>query len=87
MILRSNPKQYKLDAALPGQAQVTPLRQVVEAAVTEATCGRELLGETLTSRGGAVEVAELTLAMPDCAAAGDILVLKNLVPEMTLAAK
>lgn len=60
---------------------------VVEAAVTEATCGRELLGETLTSLGGAVEVAELTLAMPDCAAAGDILVLKNLVPEMTLAAK
>lgn len=27
------PKQYKLDAALPGQTQVTPLRQVVEAAV------------------------------------------------------
>lgn len=35
MIPRSNPKQYKLDAALPGQAQVTPLRQVVEAAVTK----------------------------------------------------
>ena len=32
-------------------------------------------------------VSELTLAMPECAAAGDILVLKNLVPEMKLAAR
>ena len=35
MISRSSPKQYKLDAALPGQAQATPLRQVVEAAVNK----------------------------------------------------
>ncbi len=60
---------------------------VVEAAVTTTTCGRELLGETLTSHGGSVYVTDLTLAMPECDAAGDILVLKNLVPDMTLAAK
>lgn len=67
---------------LTGSAKV-----LVEAAVTPETCGRELLGETLSAMGGKVSVAELTLAMPECDAAGDILVLKNLVPEMTLAAR
>lgn len=60
---------------------------LVEAAVTPETCGRELLGETVSAVGGKVTVSELTLAMPECAAAGDILVLKNLVPEMKLAAR
>lgn len=59
---------------------------VVEAAVTPATCGRELLGETLTSFGGSSMVTDLTMAMPECDATGDILVLKNLVPEMKVAA-
>lgn len=59
---------------------------VVEAAVTEKTCERELLGETLTSVGGMAYVTELTTAMPDCDAVGDILVLKNLVPDMKIAA-
>ena len=67
---------------LAGSAEV-----LVEAAVTPETCGRELLGETLSAMGGKVTVSELTLAMPECDAAGDILVLKNLVPEMTLAAR
>jgi hypothetical protein len=58
---------------------------VVEAAVTEATCGRELLGETVTAFGGEVYVTELTLATPDCGATGDILVLKNLVPDLKIA--
>lgn len=60
---------------------------LVEAAVTPETCGRELLGETVSAVGGKVTVSELTLAMPECAAAGDILVLKNLVPEMKLAGR
>lgn len=59
---------------------------VVEAAVTPATCGREILGETLASVAGSVTVTELTLAMPECDAAGGFLVLKNLVPDLTLAA-
>lgn len=50
---------------------------VIEAAVTDATCGRELLGEMLKSDGRAVETEELTLSMPDCSAVGDYLVLKN----------
>ncbi len=60
---------------------------MVEAAVTDLTCGRELLGETLTSVGGAVMVNDLTVAMPDCDATGDILVLKNLVPDMKIASE
>lgn len=59
---------------------------VVEAAVTEETCGRETLGETLYAAVGTVEITDLTLAMPGCDAVGDILVLKNLLQDMTLAA-
>ncbi len=59
---------------------------VVESAVTEATCGRELLAETLNIVGGKVFVAELTLAMPDCTAVGDYMVLKNLVLDLNIAA-
>lgn len=59
---------------------------VLEAAVTEATCGRELFAETLMAEGGRVDVADLTLAMPGCEAVGDIIVLKNLAQDMKLAA-
>ncbi len=59
---------------------------VLEAAVTSATCGREILGEMLVSTAGEVEVTDLSLAMPDCSGLGDILVLKNLMQDMTLAA-
>ena len=58
---------------------------VLEAAVTSGTCGREILGETIFAKGGSVEITDLTLAMPDCNAVGDILVLKNLLQDMTLA--
>jgi hypothetical protein len=58
---------------------------VVEAAVTPATCGREMLGETLLSLGGTVTISDLTVAMPECDAIGDYLVLNNLVPDMTIA--
>lgn len=59
---------------------------VVEAEVTEKTCGRELIAETLTSMGGSVFITDLTLAMPDCDAIGDYLVLKNLVLDLNMAA-
>ncbi len=58
----------------------------VEAPVTEATCNREILGETLESRAGAVASVDITLAMPDCTAVGDFLVLNNLLAGMTTAA-
>ena len=59
---------------------------VVESAVTDATCGRELLAETLNGIGGAVYVTDLTLAMPDCGAIGDYMVLKDLVLDLNIAA-
>lgn len=59
---------------------------VVEAAVTEKTCGRELIAETLNSAGGSVFVTDLTVAMPECEAKGDYLVLKNLVLDLNMAA-
>ncbi len=58
---------------------------VLEAAITETTCNREILGEAILAVGGAVEVTDLTLSMPGCDAVGDILVLKNLLQDMTLA--
>ena len=59
---------------------------VVEAAVTAATCGHDLLGQTLMSERGAGAAADLTLAMPDCSGIGDFLVLKNLATDMKIAA-
>lgn len=58
---------------------------VVEAAITAQTCGQDLLGETLNVAGGAVALSDLSVTMPGCDAAGDFLLLKNLVPDMTLA--
>ena len=63
----------------------TPTDLSIEATVTEATCGRELLGEVLEAQQGKVTVNDLTLAMPDCEAMGDILVLKNPGRDVTLA--
>ncbi|HMO73186.1 MAG TPA: hypothetical protein PKC84_16365, partial [Paracoccaceae bacterium] len=58
----------------------------IEAEVTLATCGREMLGETLLSVRGLVTAEELTLAMPGCdGAIGDFLVLNNPLSETTLA--
>ncbi|MFM7444918.1 MAG: hypothetical protein ACKO2N_13605 [Tabrizicola sp.] len=59
---------------------------MLEAEVTEKTCGRELLGEALALEAGSVDITELTLAMPGCDALGDILVLKNPGQDVTLSA-
>ncbi|MGL5010001.1 MAG: hypothetical protein ACRC6I_08970 [Paracoccaceae bacterium] len=72
---------YTFPAGIAANADV-----VIEAAVTEATCGRELLGDTIMTLAGTTYVTELTLAMPGCDAVGDILVLKNLLTDLTIAA-
>lgn len=64
----------------------TPVRIVVEAAITESTCNREILGETLAEAGSSVVVTDLSLMMPECSSIGDILVLKNLDPDLKIAA-
>ncbi len=63
-----------------GKADLT-----IEAQVTAQTCGRELLGEMLDSRGGKVTAQELSMAMPDCDALGGFIVLNNPRGDLTLA--
>jgi hypothetical protein len=72
---------YTYPANGSGQVEIS-----VEAQVTADTCNRELLGEVISSDAGQSDVSDLTLSMPDCTALGDILVLKNPTPDLTLAA-
>lgn len=59
---------------------------VVEASISQETCGRTIFGEMIAVENGALNIQDLTLAMPDCDDSGDILVLKNLLQDMKLAA-
>ena len=50
----------------------------VEAEVSETNCGRELEAQTIATGDTGLTVQDLVLAMPDCEAIGEFLVLKNL---------
>ncbi|KNG93439.1 hypothetical protein ATO11_12900 [Pseudaestuariivita atlantica] len=70
-------------ADIPGAVNLS-----VEAEVTQANCGRQVDAQTLEYRqAGALRVQDLTLFMPDCDTVGDFLVLKNLIEDLTIAAK
>ncbi len=58
----------------------------VELKITPDTCGRTLPVETLLARGGKVTLTKLAVAVPLCGTSGDILLLKNLLSDLTLAA-
>lgn len=59
----------------------------VEAEVTETNCGLDVSAQTMTlTEGGAPDVRDLVLSMPDCQSTGDFLVLKNLVEDLKIAA-
>ena len=58
----------------------------VEVRITGQTCGRSFLAESRLSQGGAVVARTLPVTVPVCGTSGDILVLKNLVPDPTLTA-
>jgi len=64
-----------------------PADILVEAAVLDENCGKDLLADVLESHDGRVRVTDLTLAMPECSGVGDFLVLKNLASDMKIAAK
>ncbi|RVV97872.1 translocase [Mesobaculum littorinae] len=71
------------EAAQPGTVTLS-----VEAAVTETTCGRDIRAETLQSDAdGLQHVRTLSLAMPGCDAVGEIVVLKNLLRDLKIAAR
>ncbi len=57
----------------------------IESAVTAATCGREILGETLQLTGGRLTLRDLVIEMPGCDALGEYVVLPNPVSPEKLA--
>jgi hypothetical protein len=56
----------------------------VEVKITPETCSRTLPAETLLARGGKITLTKLAVAVPLCGTSGDILVLKNLLSDLTL---
>lgn len=60
----------------------------VEAVVTTANCGLEIAAQSIQIAAGAETVAaDLTMSMPGCDAVGEILVLSNMLTDLTLAAR
>ncbi|EBA05736.1 hypothetical protein [Sagittula stellata] len=60
----------------------------VEAEITATNCDTPVEAQTLELRADAkLRTRNLTLDMPDCARTGDFLVLKNLVEDLTIAAR
>lgn len=58
----------------------------LEAVVTEANCGRDLEAQVLQKSGTEpMRARDLTLAMPDCDAIDDFLVLKNMFDDLNIA--
>ena len=58
----------------------------LEAEVTEANCGRDIEAQVLQKSGvEPMRAKELTLAMPECDAVGDFLVLKNMFDDLSIA--
>jgi hypothetical protein len=60
----------------------------IETPVTEAICGTEMAAQTIQASPGADLFAlDLSMAIPACESVGEILVLKNMLLDLTLAAK
>lgn len=58
----------------------------VELRIGPETCGRTLDARILTLRAGRIDLRDYPVAVPLCGTSGDILVLKNLAPDLKLAA-
>lgn len=58
---------------------------VVELAITSETCGRVIQADSILAEYGTVTVEARKVQLPDCGQAGDILVLKNLSPDVKIA--
>jgi hypothetical protein len=62
------------------------IRIEIEAKVTEDSCGRVLAAESFETYGGSdVDRHDLTVHMPACSDTGGFLVLKNFLPDLTIA--
>jgi hypothetical protein len=64
------------------------VRVSIEAEVTRATCGKPVSATAFQSGAlGGLEETRISLVMPDCTALGDIVQLKNLFRDLTLAGR
>ncbi|MHA6264326.1 hypothetical protein ACXYMO_14060 [Arenibacterium sp. CAU 1754] len=60
----------------------------IEAEVTQANCGRDIAAQAIELRHDKkLRTQDLVLAMPNCGAVGDFLVLNNLVDDLKIASK
>ena len=60
----------------------------VEVEVTPANCGRDIKAQSIQKKvDGSLQIQDLLLAVPNCNAIGDFLVLKNLLNDLKIAAK
>ncbi|MFK7751952.1 MAG: hypothetical protein AB8B51_05335 [Sedimentitalea sp.] len=68
--------------------QVGTVALTIETEVTDSNCGRDVAAQSLELRGSnQLRTRDLVLAMPDCTAIGDFLVLNNLVDDLKIALK
>ena len=75
---------YTFPSGMTSRAGNIQLR--VEAEVTQANCGRDIEAQSIQlSSDGQLKVQDVVLAVPDCDAKGDFLVLKNLLNDLKIA--
>lgn len=58
----------------------------VEIAVTPGNCGREVVADVISAADGQTAISKVSIAVPPCDTAGDILVLNNFAPDVKIAA-
>lgn len=61
------------------------VRVNIEAEVTATNCGETIAANVTQTAGDGVRTVPVELAMPDCDAVGDILVLKNVIRDLKIA--
>ncbi len=77
---------YTFPSGVSARAGVVALS--VEAEVTAGNCGRDISAQSLELRGNStLRTRDLEMAMPNCDAKGDFLVLNNLVDDLKIAAR
>lgn len=87
----------RLDGALMAQVYTFPtgtnsrdgmVDLTVEAEISAANCGRDITAQSIQIAPGAEPVAlDLEMAMPGCDAVGELLVLNNMLEDLTLASR
>jgi hypothetical protein len=80
-----------LDRALLAEVYTFPADRAavtleLEAPIDAATCGRDILGETLQWADGSLTLRDLAVEMPDCGTGDGFLLLQNPMADLKLAA-